>query len=129
LGDFADAGFHGRSRWELGDRFERRCFGLGPFFIGYGFITKPLRGKTYGNVFGGSVCGGDEYNLKNWKKRAKMGVCEGGFLPQRTQRTQRGAGNWGDDWGNLFFFDMAGFQPYHLASLKKLEKEGENEGL
>jgi hypothetical protein len=40
------------------------------------------------------------------------------------------AGNWGDDWGNLFFFDIAAvFQPYHLASLKKLEKEGENEGL
>jgi hypothetical protein len=36
----------------------------------------------------------------------------------------------GHDWGTLLFLDIvAVFQPYHLASLKKLEKEGENEGL
>jgi hypothetical protein len=68
-----------------------------------GFSTNEEGGKTYGNVFGGSVCGGDEYNLKNWKKRAKMRVCEGGFLPQRRRGRQREGRELGRRLGKSFF--------------------------
>jgi hypothetical protein len=68
-----------------------------------GFSTNEEGGKTYGNVFGGSVCGGDEYNLKNWKKRAKMRVCERRFFAAETQREAEGGQGTGETIGEIFF--------------------------
>jgi hypothetical protein len=43
-------------------------------FIWRGFNTDAMRGKTYGNVFGGSGWGSGEWNWNFGKKRAKIEV-------------------------------------------------------
>jgi len=43
-----------------------------------------------------------------------MRVCEGRFFAAEDAEDAEDAGNWGDDWGNLFFFDIGRF--FNLTS-------------